>query len=153
MEKRSTLENKRETAPIAEMIPVIEAAVENGKSVEMTVTGNSMLPLLKDRISSVRLAKPEVPEKGDIVLYRRDDGHYVLHRIAAIHDGLYDIIGDNQWAKDRNVPGKDILARVTAYSRDGRQWKKQDNLYRTMLPVIKMLRRVKRKFSTIIKGK
>lgn len=147
------VETKKEMAPIAEMIPVIEAAVENGKPVEMTVTGNSMLPLLKDRISSVRLAKPEVLEKGDIVLYRRNDGHYVLHRIANIHDGLYDIIGDNQWAKDRNVPREDILAKVTAYSRDGRQWKKHDNLYRTMLPVMKMLRRVKRKFRTIIKGK
>ena len=89
-----TLEIKRESAPVAEMIPVIEAALHNGKLVEMTVTGNSMKPMLKDRISSVKLTKPYNLKKGDVVLFLRNDGHYVLHRIINIHEDLYDIVGD-----------------------------------------------------------
>lgn len=154
-EQRSTLEADRKTAPLAEMIPVIRAAIEKGKPVEMTVTGNSMLPLLKDRVSSVRLTKPEVLEKGDIVLYCRRDGHYVLHRIVGVHNDVYDIVGDNQRAVDRNVHRENILARVSAYSRDGRKWKEDDSLYRRTLPALKAFRRygtgAKRKLGTIIK--
>ena len=135
------------------MIPVIRTMVENGTPVEMTVTGNSMLPLLKNRISSVRLIKPDGLEKGDIVLYRRKDGHYVLHRIVALHDGVYDVSGDNQQAVDKNVLRADIFAKVNAYSRDGRCWKERDNLYRLMLPAVKTLRRVKRRLGAVMKRK
>ena len=138
---------------MAEMIPVIKAALNNGKPVEMTVTGTSMKPLLKDRVSSVKLTKPDELKKGDIVLFVRNDGHYVLHRIINIHEGLYDIVGDNQIVPDRNIPKEKIIAKVCEYSRNGKEWKKQDRLYRIILPLIKTARRGKRKLVRIIKGR
>ena len=135
------------------MIPVIEAALHNGKPVEMTVTGNSMKPLLKDRVSSVKLTKPDNLKKGDVVLFLRNDGHYVLHRIINIHEDLYDIVGDNQLVPDKNIPKEKIIARVASYSRNGKDWKKQDRLYRIILPLIKTARRGKRKLVRIIKGR
>ena len=146
-----TLAIKRESAPVAEMIPVIEVALHNGKPVEMTVTGNSMKPLLKDRVSSVKLIKPDKLKKGDIVLFLRNDGHYVLHRIVNIHEGLYDIVGDNQLVPDKNIPKEKIIAMVSSYSRNGKDWKKQDRLYQMLLPLIKMAKRGKRKLAGIIK--
>ena len=150
-----TLEIKREVTPVAEMIPIIRVAVENGKPVEMTVTGSSMMPLLIDRVSSVRMTKPDDLKRGDIVLFLRSDGHYVLHRIARVQDGSYDIIGDNQWVADRNVLQKDIIAKVMSYSRDGKHWKESDSFYQLLLPALKTIRhngyRVKRKLSSIVK--
>lgn len=137
------------------MIPVIEAALNNGKPVEMTVTGNSMKPMLRDRVSSVKLAKPDNLRKGDIVLFLRNDGHYVLHRIINIYEDLYDIVGDNQLFPDRNISEEKIIAKVCEFSRDGRKWKDDDRLYRVFLPALKVFRHygiaAKRKLGTIIR--
>lgn len=151
-EKQSTLvETKRENAHIAEMIPIIQTAIESGKLVEMKVTGDSMKPLLKDRVSSVRLTKPDNLKVGDIVLFLRYDGHYVLHRIIGIHNNVYDIVGDNQYVPDRNVPKEAIIAKVCRYSRDNVHWKKNDFTYQRLLPLVRTIRpfgrRIKRKMA------
>ena len=139
------------------MIPLLRETVERGGQAEMTVTGRSMLPLLKDRISSVRLSRPDALKKGDIVLFLRQDGHYVLHRIVATHGGLYDILGDNQREADRDVPEADILAKVVAYNRSGRAWRKSDALYRAFLPALRTARaaarRLKRKIKRTIRNR
>ena len=151
-----TLEKtKKEVVSITEIIPVIKASIENGKPVEITVTGNSMKPLLKDRISSVKLIKPDNLKKGDIVLFLRNDNRYVLHRIVNVRDGLYDIVGDNQYVKDINISKDAIVAKVFEYSRDGKKWQRNDYLYQKILPVIKIFRyygsKFKRKLGTTIK--
>ena len=129
--------NNKLTIPMEEMIPLIRSALCDGKPVEMTVTGRSMLPLLRDRLSSVRLIRPENLTVGDVVLFRRADGHYVLHRICAVHDGLYDILGDRLPAPDKDVPGSEIIARVAEFNRRGTHWRKSDRLYRFFLPGIR----------------
>ena len=78
-----------------ELVPAIMQAMQDGGSAELTVTGRSMTPLLRDRVSRVRLAAVSQPKRGDMVLYRRQNGAYVLHRIAAIGaDGTYMMCGD-----------------------------------------------------------
>ena len=135
--RRLILEIKKETVPVAGMIPFIKESLREGKTVEMTVTGSSMLPLLKDRISCVCLARPDSLSKGDIVLFERSDGQYVLHRISSVRGGMFDIVGDNRTSADRNVPFVKILAKVVRYAKDGRHWKNSDRLYRMFLPAIK----------------
>ena len=119
----------------------------------MTVTGNSMKPLLLDRVSSVKLSKPDNLKKGDIVLFLRDEDCYVLHRIVAVHDDVYDIVGDNQTSVDKNIPKANIIAKATAYNRLGKGWKETDALYRAILPVIKKVkyfgRKIKRKLHKV----
>lgn len=145
---------KREAVSVTELIPIIEAAIYDGKPVEMTVTGRSMMPLLKDRISSVRFARPDDLKKGDIVLFRRSDGHFVLHRIKSCHGDVYDIVGDNQYMADVNVSERDIIAKVKEFNRTGKRWEKDDRLYRAILPVIRLagrcLKKVKRKLVSIL---
>ena len=141
--------------PVAEMIPIIRETTAQGKMVEMSVTGSSMLPLLKDRVSSVRLVKADDLKVGDIVLFQRNDDHYVLHRIIAIRGGVYDIVGDNQRLPDRNIPAASIIAKVSAYNRTGKRWETGDALYRSVLPAIKAAgyygRKIKRKLCSFKK--
>lgn len=114
--------------PVAEMLPLIKEKIENGGIAEMTVTGDSMLPLLIDRVSSVRLIKPERLKRGDIVLFQRSNGALVLHRIIRIRDGKYDIIGDNQKLLERAVGSDQIIAKISEYNRTGKRWVKESGI-------------------------
>ena len=119
---------------------MIREAVAENRTVELTVTGSSMLPLLLDHVSSVRLEKPGELKKGDMVLFLRSDGRYVLHRISVVRNGVYDILGDNLPNPDRDVPQEDILAKVAAYNRRGKVWRTDDRLYRVLLPAVRVIR-------------
>lgn len=104
-----------------ELTPVIAEVLEKGGSVELTVTGNSMRPMLWDRESRVRLAAPERLRRGDIPLYRRRDGTYVLHRIVAVeNEGAYTCCGDNQWRLEPGVRERQVAAAVTDFTWRGR---------------------------------
>ena len=137
-----------------ELGPIIAQTVNAGGTVELTVTGRSMLPLLLDRRSVVRLRRKENYAIGDIVLFQRDNGDYVLHRVCRIHEGLYDILGDNVPASDCNIRREQLMAAVCAYSRKGRRWRENDRVYRVFLPLISragaFAKRVKRKLKSLM---
>ena len=95
-----------------ELSPLLEEIIASGGVAELTVTGRSMEPTLHDRKSRVRLqAAPEMLPRGAVVLYKRDNGQYVLHRVAACRGETYDFCGDAQWV---------ILAVVTEFQRTDR---------------------------------
>lgn len=137
-----------------ELGPIIAQTVNAGGTVELTVTGRSMLPLLLDRRSVVRLRHKDSYAPGDMVLFRRDNGDYVLHRIIRIHDGVYDILGDNVPAPDCDIRPEQLIAAVCAYSRKGGRWRGGDRVYRFFLPLIRragaFARRVKRKLRSLL---
>ena len=65
-----------------------ERLFEGGGIVPLRVTGTSMLPLLHPGRSVVWLEGiKEPPKRGDILLFRRNDGAFVLHRVRKILDG------------------------------------------------------------------
>ena len=102
-----------------ELVPAIMQVMQDGGSAELTVTGRSMTPLLRDRVSRVRLAAVSQPKRGDMVLYRRQNGAYVLHRIAAIGaDGTYMMCGDAQTVLEPGIRREQLLAVVTDFARD-----------------------------------
>ena len=71
-----------------------------GRSLFQTV-GNSMEPLLHNRKSTVVIEKKQNRLKtGDVALYRRPAGEYVLHRVVKVLDGAYLICGDNRLWKE-----------------------------------------------------
>ena len=107
---------------MADLSPLIAEAVEEGGSAEITVTGNSMYPMLKHRNSKVRLIKADTLKKGDIPLYQRDNGAYVLHRIVGIDGDTYIMCGDNQWHVESGIRRDQIVAVVTDYCRKDK-WK------------------------------
>lgn len=95
------------------------AAMQPGEEFSMLVTGNSMVPFLLNRRSTVYLTREEayVPRVGDIVLFRRLDGAYVLHRVHKIRkDGLLVINGDAQRWTEFILP-QQVCCRVTRFVR------------------------------------
>lgn len=95
-----------------EIVPLLCEVIENGADFRLYPHGQSMLPTLKEGEDSVLLTKPSNLKKNDIVLYRRGDGQYVLHRIAARHGNSFNMCGDNQYILEKNVPESSVIAKV-----------------------------------------
>ena len=116
---------------IQDIIPPIENKLAVGGSVEMTVPGNSMKPTLLDRVSIVRLTGITSPKRGDMILYRRDNGVYVLHRIVkACSDGTFVFCGDAQYRLEKGIHRDQLIGVVTDFSRRGKWISCDDPLYR-----------------------
>jgi len=114
---------------MASLSPVMEEVLASGGSVDLTVTGNSMYPMLRHRVSRVRLAAPRPLQVGDLPLYRRDNGCFVLHRVVAVENGLYTCCGDHQWRRETGLRQDQILAVVTDFCRKTRWISAQSAAY------------------------
>ena len=113
--------NKKKIS-LDEIYPIIKEKIENGGTVQLPITGTSMLPLLVWGRDTVELIKCENPKKYDIIFYRRDDGHFVLHRIVGKDENGYILCGDNQVKKEYGIQNKHIIAVVKSITRKGKTY-------------------------------
>lgn len=110
------------TVPMESLAELIALQLEHGGKASLTVTGCSMMPMLYHRRDCVTLI-PAAPrqKKGDIILYRRKNGSYVLHRIIALSPGGYICCGDNQ-AEREPVNQEQLIAVVDGFTRKGKAY-------------------------------
>lgn len=101
-----------------EIFPLIEEGIKNGGEYRFYPKGISMLPLLREGIDSVILSAVEDIKKYDMILYLRDDGNYVLHRVVGIENNMYNLCGDNQCYIEKNIRKEQVKAVVTAFYRE-----------------------------------
>ena len=113
--------------PMSVLTPLMEEILAQGGSVEMTVTGHSMEPMLHDRVSRVRLRAPCELKRGDLPLYRRADGSYVLHRVTDADTERVTCCGDAQWVFEPNITRSQIVAVMEAFDREGGRWVRADS--------------------------
>lgn len=99
----------------------IEQLLDEYGEVIRPISGTSMLPMLRQNKDAVRLVKPPKRDlkAGELPLYRRPNGQYVLHRIAGVNKNTYLIRGDNCVAYEK-VPKKWVVGLVDCFYRDGR---------------------------------
>ena len=103
------------------LLPFIEEAFERNQKFKIPITGTSMNPLLYQGRDFVFIEKPGRPlEIGDIPLYRRDDGAFVLHRIVGKDVKGYILSGDNQFLLEYGITDEHIIGVVTSMCIDGR---------------------------------
>ena len=76
--------------------------IEEGKeNVPVPVKGVSMRPFLRDGDFAYLVSLPRKLKRGDIVLFQRKNGQYVLHRIyKVLKNGSYLLLGDSQLAPE-----------------------------------------------------
>ena len=104
-----------------ELLPFIEEAFERNQKFKIPITGTSMNPLLVQGRDFVFIEKPVFPlAVGDIPLYRRDDGAFVLHRVVATDVKGYTLSGDNQFLLEHGITDKHVIGVVTSMCIDGR---------------------------------
>lgn len=95
---------------------------DEGRTVSVVVSGGSMLPFLSGNRDSVYLEKPAGKlRKGDIVLFRRTNGDFVLHRIKSIKKDDFYLIGDRQYGVEGPVKLQQIAAVAVGARRKGKE--------------------------------
>ncbi len=102
---------------------VCELLRKGEQNVSIPVAGSSMVPFLHNG-DTVLLELPKTPpKKGDIVLYTRLGGRYILHRIKKVlKDGGYIMVGDAQQELEY-LPSRELIhARVTRVLHKGKQY-------------------------------
>lgn len=119
-----------ERLELQNVLPVLCEVIESGGVFNFYPRGTSMLPTLSEARDSVSLAKPEKLSKGDIVLYRRKDGAFVLHRIISAKNGVFTMRGDNQTFCEKGVTADMIIAKVESYTHKGKTVKNGSAKYR-----------------------
>lgn len=97
-----------------ELSPLLSDCLEQHVDVMIPITGTSMLPLLREGQDRVLLTATEngILKKGDIALYRRKNSQYVLHRVTAVEEDCYTMLGDNQTKREPGIEPGQILAVV-----------------------------------------
>lgn len=136
--------------PLEQLAPLMSECLAQGQEVVLTVTGNSMSPFLRDKKDQVVLTAcdPTALQPGDVPLFRRRNGQYVLHRIVERDDGVtctrwgeeqgmpshgdglrYTMLGDAQWQEEPDIAADQIVACATAFIRRGKRWECHSDAY------------------------
>ena len=111
-----------------EYLNAVSALIAEGREVTVPVRGGSMNPFLVDNRDCVLLVPVPVRlRRGDIVLFGRSSGQYVLHRIVAVrrsrpggHEPVYFMRGDAQEVTEGPVARAQVRALAARVMRQGR---------------------------------
>ena len=105
---------------LEQLFPLMQEQLALGQSVQFTPQGISMKPMIQGGRDQVILSPlPERLKKYDLPLYRREDGHFVLHRIVKVGE-TYTCIGDHQLVFETGVRREWMIALATGFIRKGK---------------------------------
>lgn len=115
-----------------QFMPVIREKLELGGQVQLLASGNSMYPLLRHGRDTIILehARGEECRKYDVILYQRENGQYVLHRIIGCKEDGFILRGDHQYVKEFSVRNDQVIGKMVAFKRKGKICDTDTFLYR-----------------------
>jgi hypothetical protein len=124
----------------------IEELLAEGQTVQLHPQGYSMYPLFvpgRDEAVIAPIGDRSV-KRGDVVLYRRDHGILVLHRIQRVTPkGIY-LVGDNQTEVEGPLRPDQVRGILVAFVRRGKYTRTTQPLYALISRVWLFLRPVRR---------
>ena len=112
-------------------LPALLELVDQGQEVSLVISGGSMTPFLVHGRDTILISPVRRPlRRGDMALYRRTNGYYVMHRICRVQmvDGQphYYFVGDAQTQIEGPILREQILGHITAVKRKGRWLRRGD---------------------------
>lgn len=112
-----------------------EQELERTGQLIYTTVGTSMRPHIRSQEDLVIIERKTGVryEKCDAVLYRRDSGQYVLHRIVKVCPDSYVLCGDNRANLEHGVRDDQILGVLTAVIRNGQKIDVTTDEYRSKI--------------------
>lgn len=94
----------------------IEELLERDGEIMRLPVGTSMYPMLVNRQDQMIIKKVDRPLRvNDVVLFKRNNGQYVLHRLVRIRKGEYVFRGDNQVFDEYGITDRHILGILKGY--------------------------------------
>jgi hypothetical protein len=131
--------------PAVEWSSAILPILKEGHELKLLLSGRSMHPLLlggRDEVV-IKLIDNMKLKRGDIVLYCRDDGTHVLHRIHHIKNYSYYMLGDAQTWIEGPIDDTQVLAVAVYIIRKGRTISCKGKTYRLISELWLILRPVR----------
>ena len=118
------MEQRMQPVDPARLLEEYRTLLETADQLPLRVSGNSMAPFLVHDRDTVFLTRVNRPlRRGDIVLYRRKTGAYILHRICGAKGDLFSMVGDAQTRIEYGIGREQIFAVVCSALRKGRRQK------------------------------
>ena len=114
------------------MMEEIRTLVAEGKTVTLTVKGNSMNPFivhLRDRMT-IGPWKDEDIRKGTVALVKDTRGSYVIHRIIKRDKDRVVLLGDGNIGFTETATLDNVIGIMHNIDRKGRIWTPQSTLWR-----------------------
>ncbi len=114
------------------MMEEIRTLVSEGKTVTLTVKGNSMNPFivhLRDRMT-IGPWKDEDIRKGTVALVKDTRGSYVIHRIIKRDKDRVVLLGDGNLGFTETATMDNVIGIMHNIDRKGRIWTPQSTLWR-----------------------
>ena len=79
-----------------------------------------MYPLIRQREDILTIVKTDTFKKGDILLYKSEIDHYVLHRVLKIKKDKIVLAGDYNYWKDKPIVKEQVLGKlISIKKKDG----------------------------------
>lgn len=94
---------------------------ESIEALPLLISGNSMSPFLVHGRDTVYLSRLTGPVKrGDVLLYKRDSGAYILHRVYKVEADSCIMVGDAQTELERGIRTDQVIAVMSSALRKGK---------------------------------
>ena len=105
---------------------------EHGELTYSKGEGTSMLPLLRQGRDEFTVRKKGSARcsKYDVVLYKKPQNRFVLHRIIEVRERDYVIMGDNCLRREYGITDDDIIGVMTGFVRNGKAHSVEEPGYR-----------------------
>lgn len=120
---------------------VVTMLRDGAENIPVPLSGSSMTPFLHDGDTVFLNLPKQEPKPGDILLYQRGDGQYVLHRVIRIKGDTLWMLGDAQMEKE--PIGRDqiramataVIARGQKLFPDSERWLLFSKWWRRLIPL------------------
>jgi len=134
--------------PVSIWWELILPLMQEGYQLKICPAGGSMIPFLVGGRDEAVLSLPDENFRfrvGDIILYRIEDGIYVLHRITRIHGPDIYTLGDAQTKIYGPIKREDIIAYADYIIRKGKKIPRSNPRYRILATIWRWIRPYRRK--------
>lgn len=114
------------------MMEEIRALISEGKTVKLTVKGNSMNPFLVSMRDQMTLGpwKDEDLKKGCVALVKDSRGSYLIHRIIKRDEKTVTLLGDGNIGFTETATFDNVIGIMYSVTRKGREWASDSLMWR-----------------------
>ena len=114
------------------MMEEIRTLISEGKTVSLTVKGNSMNPFLVSMRDQMTLGpwKDEDLKKGCVALVKDSRGSYLIHRIIKRDENTVTLLGDGNIGFTETATFDNVIGIMYSVTRKGREWASDSLLWR-----------------------
>lgn len=128
------------------MMEQIRTLISEGKTVSLTVKGNSMNPFMVHLRDQITLGpwKDEDIKSGTVALVKDMRGNYLIHRIIHRDSNTVTLLGDGNICMTETATFDNIIGIMYSITRKGRNWTSDSLPWRTYSWLWKVLTPLRR---------